>query len=284
MHTTWEDFDQAELDRQYDTSRTVASPDAYFDTYARESERVRAALDCRCDLAYGSRPREVLDLFTAPRPGAPVLVFIHGGYWRRLHKDFFSFVAEPFVAAGAAVAVPAYELAPNVTIDEIVLEMRSAVAWLHHNVAGANGDPNRIVVAGHSAGGHLAAMAAGTDWREFGLAVDPIAAIVPISGVFDLAPIRRSFINETIQLDEAAAARNSPMRHLPRARKPLIAAVGGGETAEFIRQTHAFADAWARAGGTAQTIVVPDRNHYDVILDLQEPRSVLTRAILELLA
>jgi arylformamidase len=279
----WGTFDQETLDAEYNAAGTVPSLEPYFVRYERESARVRADYECRTDLHYGPGERETLDVFPAWRAGAPVLVYMHGGYWRRLSKDYFDFVAEPFVRAGAAVVVFNYALAPTVTLDEIVREMREAVAWVHAHAADANADANRIYASGHSAGGQLAGILAGTAWDERGLPADLVKGVVGISGLYDLEPVRLSNVNDWLHLDRAAAERNSPMRHLPDAITPLLAVVGSGETSEFRRQTIAFAEAWRANGSPADARVLEGLNHYDIVLDLLAERSAFREAMLSLM-
>jgi arylformamidase len=273
----------ADINAEYDASCTVPSLEPYFAQYTAESERVRSAYECRLDLEYGDGERERLDLFLAPRPGAPILLFMHGGYWRRMSKTEFSFFAEPFVRAGAAVAIPSYSLCPVADLDEIVRQMRSAVAWLVENAALANGDPRRIVASGHSAGGQLSGMLAGTDWSQHGLRENPISGVCGISGLYDLAPVQRSSINEWLRLDADGARRNSPILHLPHENIPLVCAVGELETNEFQRQTLDFATAWRELGHPSQCVVMPGLNHYDIILDVLRDGSALREGILGLL-
>jgi arylformamidase len=279
----WQTFDQETLNKEYDASSTVPSLEPYFERYAAESARVRAALEHRANLAYGDGERERLDLFPAAKAGAPVLVFFHGGYWRRMSKDEFSFVAEPFVRAGAVVAVPSYSLAPSASLDEIVREARMVLRWLFDNVREANGDPQRIVVCGHSAGAQLAGMLAGTDWSEAGYPSAPLAGVCGLSGLYDLEPVRRTHINEWLHLDPDSARRNSPILRLPKVALPLVAAVGENETCEFQRQSRDYAMAWRETHALAECLVLPGLNHYEAILDVLREGSSLTEAILKLL-
>jgi arylformamidase len=277
----WHAYDQAKLDAEYNAAATVPSLDPFLRRYAVESARVRAAYECRLGIPYGPGDREVLDVFPARRPGAPVLVYMHGGYWRRLSKDDFDFVAEPFVAAGVAVVVPSYSLAPGATLDEIVRQMRAALQWVHANAASFNADPRRITASGHSAGGQLAGILAATNWSERGLPDDLVKRVFGISGLYDLEPVRRSNVNDWLGLDEAAAARNSPFVHLPRTAAQLMAIAGGNETSEFRRQTLDYAAKWQAAGMTAQARIVPGFNHYDIVLELLDPKSEVAGAMVD---
>lgn len=267
-------YSQSELNRQYDAAGTVPSVDPYFERFATESVRERAKLERELDIAYGRGERERLDLFPAPDSGAPLFIFIHGGYWRRLDKSFFSFVAGPIARAGGATAVINYPLAPDATLDEIVRSTRSALAWLVKNAHRANADPKRFFAGGHSAGGQLAGMLA-TDER--------IRGIFPISGLFDLEPVRLSHANEWLNLDDESAQRNSPMLHLPAHKPRLVASAGGAETDEFHRQSRSYVDAWSKLGGPATYLEPAGHNHFSIVLEFSDEESDLTQALLGML-
>jgi arylformamidase len=212
-------------------------------------------------------------------------VFIHGGYWRAFDKSDFSFVATPFVEAGLAVAVVNYDLCPDVSIAAIVDECRRAVRWIVGEGAAHGAHPGRVVVGGHSAGGHLTAMLFATDWLAQGPNREPIAGGLSVSGVHDLAPmVHFETYNADLKLDDAEAARLSPVLLGPRIGAPLVLAVGADETSEFIRQTHLLWDAWPgnRPAGAAGPMLMPARNHFDVVVDFADASSELTRAALAL--
>jgi arylformamidase len=279
----WEAYDRARIDAEYDASKTVPSIQPYFERFASSSARAREGRACVLDVPYGYEERTRLDLFAAPDGNAPAALFLHGGFWKRLGREYFDFMAEPVLDAGAAAAVASYTLAPQASLDRIVTEARWAFAWLYANADQANADRDRLYAIGHSAGGQLAAMLAATDWSEFGMPRDALKGIVCISGVFELEPIRRSFVNEWLRLDEAAAQRNSPTLLAPAWPLPVIAAVGALETSEFKRQSRDFAAAWRAAGGAADYLEIPGRNHYDIVLDTLEPGDALRAAIAGLL-
>jgi arylformamidase len=252
--------------------------------WAELSAAARERLAPRRDLRYGPRPKETLDLFLPAGPVRGVFAFIHGGYWRALDKSDFSYVAVPFVERGVAVAVVNYDLCPQVSVATIVDECRTAVAWLAREgpAQGIGGAP--LVVGGHSAGGHLAAMMLTVDWRAAGLASDPIAGAVSVSGVHDLTPMPRFSFNGDIRLDDEEARRLSPVNMKPRSRAPVLIAVGAAETSEFLRQARLLWDAWPanRPDGAAAPLFVPARDHFTVVLDYGDPGSALTRATLAL--
>ena len=203
---------------------------------------------------------------------APVLVFIHGGWWRALDKSDHSFLAPPFVERGALVVVPNYALCPAVPIETIALQMTRALAWTQRNAARFGGDPSRIVVAGHSAGGHLAAMLLCCDWRAVSrdLPVRVVKAALSISGVFDLDPLRRApFLQCDLRLTPHSVRRLSPAGFAPP-RGPLIAVVGGDESEEFLRQNALIRAAWGeRVVPVCES--VPGANHLEVLEHLADP-------------
>ena len=281
----YRDFDQETLDREYRARGTV--PEAVFEAaiarYASDSARARANLECLADTRYGESADEVVDIFPAG-PGAPILFFIHGGYWRMLSQKESAFMAECFVGLGAAVVTVNYSLAPAASLDDIVAQCRRALAWTWRNAASFGGDPERIVVTGSSAGGHLTgAMISGGWHADFGVPADIAKGACAISGIFDLEPIRLCEVNEWARLDAAAARRNSPIHHIPERGCPLVVTYGGNETAEFKRQTDDYAAAWRAAGFAADYVDMPDANHFDIVFDYQNPDGPLTRAVRELM-
>ena len=194
----------------------------YFVVWEAESVRVREAFPCTLDVRYGAGPNMTADLFPAPAAGAPIQVFIHGGYWRAMDKDVHSFPAEGFVAAGGAAVSLNYALAPAVTLDTIVEQCRTAIEWVADNAGRLNGDPDRIFVSGHSAGGHLTAMMLCTDWAARGRPADLVKGGTPISGIFDLAPIMETSINDDVRLDAEYG----------RAQQPDPSSAAGGRAAD----------------------------------------------------
>ena len=210
------DYDQETLDAQYNQRSLVPDADDYIAVDVAESARVRQKLDCRIDVAYGPGEDETLDLFPAAAPGSPVVVYMHGGAWTRSDKSNESFMAEAFVAAGAAFVAVNFGLCPKVTLDEMIRQAREAVAWSCENAQDFNADPGRLYIAGHSSGGHVGGMMAVTDWTAHNLPRGLIKGALLCSGMYDLAPVRLSARNDYLHLDEAAEDRNSAMRHIPQ--------------------------------------------------------------------
>ncbi|MBM3487039.1 MAG: alpha/beta hydrolase [Alphaproteobacteria bacterium] len=267
MDTVFLQYDQVGLDAQYDLRARV--PDTAYHLRFRETEsaRVRGALTCRLDLAYGAHAGERLDVFPADRRGAPALVFIHGGYWRGSDKSDASYMAPDFVAAGVTVVTVNYALAPVVAMDEIVRQNRAALAWVWRNAATLGIDRDRIHVAGHSAGGHLTAMMLATDWAAFDadLPRDLVKGACALSGIYDLEPIRLSFLNADVRLDRESARRNSPIHLAPHCAAPLILSVGALETEEYHRQEARFAAAWRAHLPALDIVAAPDCHHYNIV-------------------
>lgn len=261
----WLNYDQDELNAQYNQRTLVPNADDYMAEAARESERVRGALDCRLDVAFGPSEDEILDIFPAGRDGAPVAIYIHGGAWTRSHKNSASYQAESFVAAGASYVATNFTLAPNASLDEMVRQNRAAIKWVYENAESFGSDPNRVFVAGHSSGGHLAGMMYVTDWaNDWDLPADTVKGVLAGSGMHELEPVKLSSRNEYLFLDDAAVARNSAMRQIPGNPPPIIVCYGENEQKEFRRQSIEFAQAIRDRGHPIQEFDLPGMNHFDV--------------------
>lgn len=274
-------YDQAALDEQYNARAAVPDHPSVIQRWdvagAAASTRLRADLD----IAYGDGALETLDIYRPDEDGrpAPVLVFLHGGYWQWRDKKDFVFLAEPWVAAGVVTVLVNYPLAPSATMDEIVDACRRAVAWTAARIGRHGGDRDSIWISGHSAGGHLTAAMLATDWRSFGFALPPMAGGLAISGLYELEPIRLSYLNAVLGMDADMARRHSPTLHPPAAAPPLLCAVGGAETAEFHRQQAALVDAWRAGGLEVATVDVPGRNHFTVLDAFADPGHDLFRTL-----
>ena len=252
--------------------------EANIAAYAERSADAYRTLPHRRDLCYDATSGQCLDIFPAPGPGSkPAFVYIHGGYWRMLGKGDSVFMAETFTRRGISVVAVDYALAPAVTLEEIIRQVRASIAWLHRHGATHGIDPDRIHVGGSSAGGHLAAAVVAGGWREAaGLPDDVVKGAMPVSGLFDLAPIARSFVNAWLGLDAARALASSPIHHLPPVACRLVVAWGEHETSGFKDQSRDYLAAWRFAGHEATAVEVAGRNHFDVVLDWCDPESLMT--------
>ena len=277
-NTVYAGYSQEELDLEYDMRRRCPHFAETFASMEVHNERTVANFECQLDVAFGEALGEKLDIW--PGSGAsPILLFIHGGYWRAFDKKMFRFVAERFVQAGACVVLNNYDLCPGVTMDEITRQNRAALAWLYKNAASVGGDPSRIHVTGHSAGGHLTAMLLATGWEEYGLPHDAVSGAVPLSGLFDLEPLRLSYLNADLRMDDAESGRNSPIHHLPKRMPPTVIVVGGGETDEFRRQSRIYTDACRAAGFPVAYLEVGNLDHVNVAGEYRNRLSPLTAVL-----
>jgi arylformamidase len=273
-------YDQPTLDAEYNNRVKVARALDWLARAGAESARARAELPVVFDVPYGAHHAERLDVFPAARPGpAPVHVFVHGGYWHRMDKADFSFVARGLRPAGAMTVVVNYGLVPSIDLDDLVRQCRAAVAWVHRHARQWGGDPERITVSGHSAGGHLVAMLLATSWAELDAPADVVKAGCAISGLYDLEPIRLCYLNEVLKLTPEVARRNSPVHLAPTRPTPLILAVGGAEGAEYHRQTDDLAAAWRAHGVPVEVMDLAGHDHFSIVAELESPFSPLARAI-----
>ena len=289
-------YDRAALDAQYNNRAKVPDFQSHLDRWLADGVRARSTLEVRTGIAYGSTPAETVNVFPAApaRGAAPVLVFIHGGYWMALDKSHSDHVALGLVPHGVAVVNVDYALMPGVRMDEVVEQCRAAVAWTLREAASFGGDPGRVWVAGHSAGGHLTAMVAATDWGAFlstqtaqhGLVAPPDrpAGGFSLSGLHDLEPIRLSYLNDTLAMDAAEAARNSPVQWAAPAAGRWVAAVGDAEGPEYLRQAQQLAAAWGCEGARQVSAQVwRDTNHFTIASRLADPRDALVGSIVSTL-
>ncbi len=272
------------LDGQYNNRSLVPDYANYLNRWARDSARVRATQTCQLDVAYGSGSAETLDIFPAANPSGSVLVFIHGGYWRTLDKSDHSLVAPAFTNSGTTVVVPNYSLCPAVTIDAIALEMTRAVQWVWHHAPAWGGERSRIMVAGHSAGGHLAAMMLSCDWSVVDAQM-PAAAVtsaLSLSGIFDLEPLQHApFLQQDLRLTPALVQANSPAR-FARPKGRLRVVVGEDESREFHRQSQLIESAWG-ATQVPLCAAMPGCNHFAMFDELARVGSSTHRVALNAL-
>ena len=207
-----------------------------------------------------------------------MFVFIHGGYWRRFAARDYHLVALGLVPLGITTVCVDYSLCPKVTIDEIARQARAAVAWTLRRIGEHGGDPARVAVGGHSAGGHLSAMCLETRWdEEYGLARDPLAAALLVSGIYDIEPLRHSFLQPTIQLDDGIVKRNSPLFGVRPCETPVLVTWGADESAEFERQSTSFHGAWQAAGNRSGLLAQAGAHHFSAIEGFADPAHPLCR-------
>lgn len=273
------------LDQQYNNRARIPEHPQIFERWAKASALSRDGMSRRLDIAYGEGPSETLDVFPSPHADAPVFVFIHGGWWRALDKRDQSFIAPAFVQAGAMVVVPNYALCPLVRIEDIAMQMTRALAWTWRHAALYGGDPKRIVVAGHSAGAHLAAMLLCCDWQRVApdLPPDLVRRALAISGVFELEPLRRApFLQADLGLTAHAARLLSPALFPPPASRTLYAAVGAEESDEFLRQNSLIRQRWGESV-VPVCEALPGVHHLNVLHELVDAPSRLHGLARELL-
>ena len=279
----WKRMTADELAQQYDARGTVPDVDRLIANY-RNASSPMYELPHQHDVSYGPHPEERLDLFPVPgKADAPLFVFVHGGYWRGLAKEDSVFMVKSFTELGISVASINYQLAPQARLEEIVAQCRRALAWLYLNGAESGVDVSRIVVAGSSAGAHLAAMMLAPDWQAaLGMPEDAIKAGVLVSGLFDLSPVQQTTPNEWLKLDVQQAVALSPLRMLPAKDVRLLIATAELDTDEFKRQSLSYADACRKHGCEVHYFEAANRNHFDIILDWMVPATQLMRQTLKL--
>ena len=264
-----------DYEAEYNNRARVPEHPAHIAGWARDAAAWRETHTPR-SIAYGPGVRNRIDFFPGDGTGA-IVVFVHGGYWQALDGSFFSHLAAGLNAHGVDVAIPSYDLCPDVTVEEITGEMRVASRELAKL-------GRRLVISGHSAGGHLAACMLATDWRAYdpSLPADLVVAAYAISGLFDLGPLVRTSINNPLRLDEATARAASPLFWKAPAHGSLDAVVGGNESAEYFRQSRTIVDTWGAAGLPTRFGTVEGANHFTAIAPLADPGSPMVLRLKEL--
>lgn len=271
----YKQYDQAALDRQYNNRLQVPEYAAHLEKWERWSRETEQQYNCIKDIPYGELTRERLDIYPSSKPNSKALIFIHGGYWRNMDKYMFQFVAKAFYQYNIATVIITYPLAPEFSIDQIVLSCRKAVHWVEENISEYNGNPEEIYVAGHSAGGHLGAMMM-TETKI------PVKGVCSMSGLFNLTPIQLSEVNETLRMDKNMALRNSPVQLVPVISCPLLLTVGENETDEYKDQSDELYQNW-KEKIPVKLMQLPGLNHYSIVEDLLSSKSLLHQKMLELM-
>lgn len=239
----------------------------------------RAQLDCR----YGLGSRQLIDLFPAQRPGAPILIWIHGGYWRALSKEHYTNIVQPLLAAGAAVAIIGYDLCPSVSLTALLCQTRDALRWVRSHAAELQGDADRLILAGNSAGAHICAMALQHDWSGDDFPPESIRAAALITGIYDLTPVLRLPVQQDVRLTAREVTDLSPLNLPVLRRARTLVAVGGDEPDLWIAQSRTYHEKLIGAGTDCTLMIVPQRHHFSITRDLSDAQAPLTVSMIELL-
>jgi len=274
-------FRPDEMEYQYNPRESVPEYPELAKVRAAQAKKVRESAKSWLNVPYGSSPRELLDIYAADKPGGPVLVYIHGGYWRSGSKEDNCNFVPTFTKRGATVVLVEYDLCPQVTVTDIVRQTRASIVWVGKNVTRYSGDPSRIYVSGHSAGGHLTAMALAHDWTKEGLPQDCIKGAVATSGVFDLDMVMKISVQEQVKLTPDAAKLNSPFLNPPKVKCPLVVAVGSAEPKGWQQMSEDYFNYCKQQGLKVDYLVVPGANHYTMSEKLLDEANPLTQAMIK---
>lgn len=266
----WRGMSLSDLDAAYDNTRAVSQSAAFLAEWSTRSSALRADRPEMIDLEYGPRERNRIDIFSSGARNAPLFVFIHGGYWQRNSRAVFSCMAEGLLPYGIDVALPGYTLAPEATLADIVYEIRTAIVWLRREGPGLGIAAGRLIVAGWSAGGHLAATA---------MALPEVDAGLAISGIFDLEPIRLGSLNEKVGLGPEDVRAFSPLHNLPKHAGELVISYGTNELPELQRQSRGYASAWKQNGLPGILAPVEGADHFSILEELRKPDGALARRV-----
>lgn len=272
-------FRQDELEYQYNPRESVPEYPELAKRRAEASRKARATLKSWLNVPYGKSLCEILDIYPADRPQGPVLVYIHGGYWRSGSKDENCNFAPTFVERGATVVLVEYDLCPSVTVTGIVRQTRASIAWVHRNIIRYGGNPSKLYVSGHSAGGHLTAMALAHDWEKEGLPRNLIKGAVATSGVYDLDMVMQISVNQQVRMTPEIAGENSPFLHPPMPTCPVVVAVGGAEPKGWQQMSEDYFKLCKERGLECEYLVIPGANHYTMSEHLADATSPLTQAM-----
>jgi arylformamidase len=280
MSENYKGFRPEEMEFQFNPRESVPEYPELAKVRAAQAKQVRTSAKSWLNVAYGSSPREQLDIYAADRPNGAVLVYIHGGYWRSGSKEDNCNFVPTFTQRGATVVLVEYDLCPQVTITDIVRQTRAAIAWVYKNIPNYGGDRAKIFVSGHSAGGHLTAMALAHDWTKEDLPPDCIKGAVATSGVYDLDMVMKISVQEQVRMTPEIAERNNPFLHPPQAKCPLVIAVGGAEPKGWQQMSEDYFNHCKTNGMNVDYLIVPGANHYTISEHLMNPNSPLTLAML----
>lgn len=272
-----------EMEFQYNPRVSVPEYPELAKTRAAQAKKVRESAKSWLNVAYGSSPRETLDIYAADRPAGPVLVYIHGGYWRSGSKEDNCNFVPTFTKRGATVVLVEYDLCPQVTVAEIVRQTRASIAWVYRNIARYDADPSKLFVSGHSAGGHLTAMALAHDWTREGLPNDLIKGAVATSGVYDLEMVMKISVQEQVRMTPQDAKANGPLLNPPSVKCPLVVAVGGDEPKGWQQMSEDYFQYCKQNGMKVEYLIEPKANHYTMSEHLLDDTRPLTQAMIKLM-
>jgi arylformamidase len=275
--------EKTNYDLLYNPRLVVDNHQQIFDRWNRDSEKARAQLDCHLDVPYGPTDSETLDVFPAQRRSRGLVLFIHGGYWRALDKKNVSFIAPALVRAGITVAVPNYALCPAVQVEDIVMQIVQACAWMHRNGSNFGAPAGKVAVCGHSAGGHLAAMMLCCLWPQYSadLPAKVVSGALSISGLYDLTEIIKvPSVNCDVRLNEESALKVSPAFLPPATDAPFFTAVGSEENEGFHVQNRLIAGKWGKA--LRAEIPCSGANHFTVLDQLCDSNADLFKAVIDM--
>ena len=274
-------YDAGEFERQFNP-RLMVDDDG--DIYAKReslSAATRDALPHQLGVAYGQGEREIVDIFPAQGPNAPVLVYLHGGYWRMGHARENNYAIRSFASAGAAAFVATYDLCPDVTLATILEQIKQAIGWVHAHAGEHGGNPNNMYICGHSAGAHMAALCLAEGVP--GVPDSAISGACLISGIYDLEPVMAISVNDDLKIEEDDLLPLSPLNLPPTMRTPMIVAWGTAESDEWQRQSKLYAAVAKSGGGVVEELAIPDADHYSIAFDLTEPERPLPRILLNMM-
>jgi arylformamidase len=252
----------------------------------KESATAKANFENHSNISYGDSPREILDIYPAKKPNAPVMMFVHGGYWQSREPKNFHFIAPELIKLGFCVVLAGYDLCPDVTVEKITNQIQQAATYIWYNINKFGGDKNRFYVSGHSAGGHLTAEMMATDWSQIDtqIANDYIKGGVPISGIFDLEPLVTTSINEKTQFNVETAKQCSPLFRETVSTGPMILAVGGEESTGFYEQSDRLQAKWEPKLDSVIRLNLEGAHHLGAVQELAKPNSPLLIEIAKLIA
>ena len=272
-------FRQDELEYQYNPRESVAEHAEISKRKTDLARKVRESAKSWLNVSYGNSPRETLDIYAADKAGGPVLVYIHGGYWRSGNKEDNCNFVPTFTKRGATVVLLEYDLCPKVTVTDIVGQTRAGIAWIYKNITRYSGNPSKLYVSGHSAGGHLTAMALANNWEKEGLPRDFIKGAAVTSGVYDLDVVERISVQEEVRMTPEIARINDPLTHPPLVNCPVLVAVGGNEPKGWQQMSADYYDYCKQQGMKTDYLVIPGANHYTMSEHLVDGNSPLAQAM-----